>query len=120
MITKEQACDFAADWIDSWNEHDIERIMSHYHDDVEYFSIFLAQLSGVASGMLQGKDKLRQYLMKGLEAYPKLHFKLLGIYVGVGSVTIEYESVNNLIAAEVFELDEQSLVKRVQCHYQYR
>jgi hypothetical protein len=117
MITEEQATSFANDWIDSWNAHDLDRIMSHYDQDVEYFSMFLAKLTDNKAGMLQGKDNVKEYLSKGLSAYPDLHFKLLNIFVGVASVVLHYQSVNNLIAAEVFELNTQGLASRVQCHY---
>ncbi|MEO1523101.1 MAG: nuclear transport factor 2 family protein [Cyanobacteria bacterium J06633_2] len=117
MMTEEQACHFATDWIESWNAHDIDRIMSHYDENVEYSSMFLAQLTENTLGKLQGKGSLKSYFEKGLSAYPNLNFKLLGIFIGVASVTVQYESVKNLIAAEVFELNEHGLVVRVQCHY---
>jgi hypothetical protein len=117
MITEEQAMSFANDWIDSWNAHDLDRIMSHYDQDVEYFSIFLAKLTDNKAGMIRGKDNVKEYLSKGLLAYPDLHFKLLNIFVGVASVVLHYQSVNSLIAAEVFELNTRGLASRVQCHY---
>jgi hypothetical protein len=117
MITEQQALKFANDWIASWNAHDLDRVMSHYADDVEYFSMFVAKLTGDESGRIKGKDGVREYLAKGLAAYPDLNFKLINCFVGVASITLQYESVNNLIAAEVFELNSDGLVKRVQCHY---
>lgn len=118
MITEEQAHSFANNWIKSWNAHDLEQVMSHYDDNVEYFSEFLLKLTDNKSGFLRGKESVKKYLAKGLEVYPDLHFKLINIYVGVASVTLHYESVNNLIAVEVFEINEKGLVSRVQCHYQ--
>ena len=93
--------------------------MAHYDEDVEYFSAFVAKLSDNKSGRLNGKENVRNYLQKGLEAYPDLHFILSNVFVGVASVTLQYKSVNNLLAAEVFELNDRRLVKRVQCHYKY-
>ncbi len=39
------------------------------------------------------------------------------VLFGVRSIVIQYQSVNNLNASEVFEFDENGLVHRVQCHY---
>lgn len=117
MITKTQAYDFANDWIASWNAHDLTRVMSHYDDDVEYYSMFLLKLTDNKKAKLQGKAALKDYLAKGLIAYPNLHFELKQVYIGVASVTLQYKSVNNLMAAEVFELNDQGLAIRVQCHY---
>jgi hypothetical protein len=117
MITEQEANGFASDWVAAWNAHDLDRVMTHYDDDVEYFSAFVAKLTDNSSGRLKGKENVRDYLSKGLAAYPDLSFKLINVFVGVSSITLQYESVNNLIAAEVFELNSDGLVTRVQCHY---
>ena len=117
MLTEKKAQEFADHWIRSWNSHDLESIVSHYSDDVEYFSAFLAKLSGNASGTLRGKPAVKEYLAKGLAAYPNLHFTLVNVFCGVRSVVLQYQSVNNLDAAEVFEFNDDGLVDRVQCHY---
>ena len=117
MISEEQAREFANDWIDSWNAHDLERIMAHYDESVEYSSIFLLRLTDNQIGTVQGKQSVREYLAKGLAAYPDLHFKLLNVFVGVRSIVLHYQSVNNLVAAEVFEINESGLAVRIQCHY---
>ena len=117
MINEEQARAFAKDWIESWNAHDLNRVMSHYDNDVEYYSVFLLKLTDNKTGMLRGKEKIKEYLGKGLLAYPELNFKLINVFVGVASIVLHYESVNKLIAAEVFEFNDKGLVSRVQCHY---
>lgn len=38
MIDREWALEFARDWIESWNSHDMDRILSHYTDDFEMSS----------------------------------------------------------------------------------
>ena len=40
---------FAQEWVDAWNSHDLERIMSHYDDDV-------ALTSPVALNLLKNGD----------------------------------------------------------------
>ena len=37
-MTEADAQRFALEWIESWNSHDLERILSHYSDDVEVTS----------------------------------------------------------------------------------
>lgn len=117
MIKIEEANKFANNWINAWNAHDLDQVMQHYTEDVEYFSPFVARLTSDNTGMLRGKDSVEEYLAKGLATYPNLHFKLLHVFVGVRSLTLHYQSVNNMVAAEVFELNENGLVFRVQCHY---
>lgn len=117
MISEDKSREFAKEWIAAWNAHDLDRVMSHYDDNVEYFSSFVVKLTGNQSGMIQGKELVKEYLSKGLEAYPDLNFELQRVFIGVASITIQYKSVNNLLAAEVFELNDKGLAIRVQCHY---
>lgn len=55
MITDEQAHSFANDWINAWNTHDLDRVLSHSDEDVEYFSAFSIKLTGNESGVIHGK-----------------------------------------------------------------
>ena len=54
MLTKEFADHFAADWIDSWNAHDMDRILSHYTEDFEMSSALIVQIANEPSGKLKG------------------------------------------------------------------
>ena len=43
MFDREAANLFAADWIDAWNSHDLERILGHYSDDFEMCSPLIVE-----------------------------------------------------------------------------
>lgn len=116
-MTQELADKFAAEWIAAWNAHDLEQIVRHYTDDVEFISPFAIKLLNNPAGTVNGKAALRKYFSAGLAKYPNLNFQLLHVYCGVRSVTLGYRSVNNLIAAEVMELNTQGRVTRVLAHY---
>ncbi|MEQ9619162.1 MAG: nuclear transport factor 2 family protein [Deltaproteobacteria bacterium] len=105
MITKEAAEQFAKEWIESWNRHDIDSILSHYAADVEFSSPFVVKLIGETSGTIEGKEELRSYFKKGLEAYPDLQFWLLKVLAGVKSVTLYSRSVRGMLAAEIMVFD---------------
>ena len=45
VLSESEADAFVADWMEAWNDHDLERILGHYADDVEYYSPFIAQLA---------------------------------------------------------------------------
>jgi hypothetical protein len=117
MLTEEAANRFAAEWLEGWNSHDVRRILQHYADDIEFVSPFVVKLFGNADGTIHGKADLEKYFAKGLSAYPDLNFHHYKTLVGVKSFTICYESVNNLLAAEVMELDAQGKIIRVSAHY---
>jgi hypothetical protein len=108
---------FAQKWIAAWNSHDLKAILSHYAEDVQFTSPFIVRLMNEPSGTIQGKDKLRPYFEKGLQAYPDLKFELMQVLEGVSSVTLYYKSVKGLMSAEVMFLNEKGLIQRVAAHY---
>lgn len=117
MITTEKANKLAQEWIESWNSHNIDNIMVHYAENVDFTSPLIVQILNKPDGRLVGKAILKDYFLKGLTAYPDLKFELYHVLAGVNSIVIYYKSVKNLIAAEVLILNEEGLVKECICHY---
>jgi hypothetical protein len=108
---------FAADWIASWNAHDLERILSHYADDFEMSSPVIVQVAGEPSGMLHGKAAVGAYWKKALGLIPDLHFELLSVLAGVHSITLYYKGARGRLAAEVFHFGPDNRVVRAFAHY---
>jgi len=116
-MTSEEARCFAEEWVDAWNRHDLERILGHYAEDVVFTSPFAAKLIPGGDGTVRGRSALRDYFKAGLAAYPDLRFTLRHVAVGVESVTLLYDSVKGLLAAEMMTLNDRLKVTRVHCHY---
>lgn len=117
MITQEQALRFAQDWLSAFNAHDLDAILDHYAEDVEFYSPFIPLLKFNESGCIRSKPALRHYFQLGLQAYPLLHFTLHHVFVGIDSLVIYYTSVNGRLASEMFRLDESGQAQQVFCHY---
>ena len=45
-MTEAEAQDFAQEWIAAWNSHDLDRILSHYAEDVEVTSPLVEMIMG--------------------------------------------------------------------------
>lgn len=116
MIDSRFAQTFAGDWIEAWNAHDLDEILSHYTDDFEMSSPAIVTTMGEPSGKLKGKERMRAYWSKALEKYPDLRFEKLHVLVGVSSITIIYNGVRGL-SAEVFHFDDQGKVHAAHAHY---
>lgn len=116
MIDKEFAEHFAREWIDAWNSHDLNRVLSHYSDQFEMSSPVIIQVVGESSGMLKGKHAVGAYWTKALRLIPDLHFELICTLVGVNSITLYYKGARGL-AAEVFHFDPDKKVIRAYAHY---
>ena len=116
-MDKEFAEKFGEEWIAAWNSHDIDRILSHYADDVEMTSPVIRKLGKEPTGMLMGKDTLRNHRSKALAANPVLDFKLLNTFAGVDSIVIHYLGHRGL-SAEVFYFNDTGKVGRAYAHYE--
>jgi hypothetical protein len=108
---------FAADWINSWNAHDLERILAHYADDFQMSSPIIIQVAREPSGTLHGKAAVRAYWSAALKHIPDLHFELISVLVGVRSITLYYKGARDRLAAEVFHFGSDEKVTSAFAHY---
>lgn len=116
-MTEAEAQDFAIEWIAAWNSHDLDRILSHYADDVELTSPLVETVLGPGRVTVRGKEMLRTYWAAALAKYPDHRFRLYRAYAGSRSVVLHYQSIQALVAAECMELNAAGLVRRVLAHY---
>ena len=116
MIERAFGEQFAAEWIEAWNAHDLNRILSNYADDFEMSSPAIAAIAGEPSGVLKGKAQVGAYWGKALEIVPDLHFELFTVMVGVASIVIHYRGPRG-IGAEVFHFDHSGKVTESYAHY---
>ena len=92
---------FAAEWAAAWNSHDLERVLTHYTDDVEFASPKITELLGDPSGVARGKEALRAYWGSALKLLPDLHFTVEDVRAGVDSVVIAYRNERGRGVTEV-------------------
>ncbi len=116
MIERAFAERFAREWIEAWNSHDLERILSHYHDDFVMSSPRIAFVAGEPSGVLKGKSEIGAYWKKALALAPVLRFELIETFLGADCVVLHYRGVRGP-AAEVFFFDGEGRVVRSAANY---
>lgn len=110
MIDRAFAERFAKEWIEAWNAHDLDAILSHYADDVVFHSPRIAQVMGEPVAFVAGKPTLARYWGKALASAKDLHFTFDRLYIGSDSLTIAYRNHRGQNAAETFVFDAQGLV----------
>jgi hypothetical protein len=117
MLTEENARKFADEWIAAWNSHDLDQIMEHYADNVVLISPVAAKLLNDPSGAVKGKQALRVYFAKGLEAYPQLKFEPIEVMWGLSSVVLHYVNQKGTKSGEFMEMDAGGKVVKVVANY---
>jgi hypothetical protein len=112
VIERTWANQFAKEWIDAWNSHDLDRILSHYVDDFEMSSPLIIELKKDPSGVLRGKAAIREYWAIGLAAIPPLKFELIDVHVGVNTIGILYRSIGRRRVIEMLTFNDDKEVIR--------
>jgi ketosteroid isomerase-like protein len=97
----EFALRFAEEWAAAWNAHDLDRILTHYADDVVFSSPHIVRRLGKASGEVSGIDELRAYWGSGLKGETDLHFTVEDVRYSVDTIVINYRNQHGHAVAEV-------------------
>ena len=108
---------FAQEWVEAWNSHDLERVLSHYTDDFEMSSPNIVRGMGEPSGRLVGKDAMRRYWGPALSPDSGLRFEIIETLVAVNSVVIYYRNAGGRTVAEIFYFNGDGDVYRAAAHY---
>jgi ketosteroid isomerase-like protein len=116
MFDREAADLFAAEWIDAWNSHDLERILGHYSDDFEMCSPLIIERTGIETGKLKGKSAVRDYWKIGLES-GELRFELKDVLIGVAGLTLVYANHRGQKVAETLIFGADGKIESGNAHY---
>lgn len=76
-------------WLEAWNSHDVERILSLYAPGARHTSARVRAFAG-ADDTLRGLESIGDYFRRGLAKYPSLKFDPISLSTGPRTVAIEY------------------------------
>jgi ketosteroid isomerase-like protein len=111
-MTQSEALAWASDWIANWNRKDVDAVLAHFADDVEFTSPRAVAIMGKAR--LSGKRELAEYWTRALAAIRSMHFELDCVIADGSRLGIIYTSGINgnlLRAGEFFVLDGTGQVR---------
>ncbi len=109
-MTHEEAARFASDWVEAWNRHDIDAVLTHYADDFEMTSPMIQQVLGIESDTLKGKKAIGDYWRAALSKVPDLAFSVIDVTSGLDVVSIYYRAVLGKLAIETFFFNKEGHV----------
>ncbi|MBO0356053.1 nuclear transport factor 2 family protein [Muricauda ruestringensis] len=117
-MNKEFALKFSREWVESWNSHDIDLILSHYTEDFEIESPLAKQRFPKSDGLIKGKEAVKEYWTWGLELNPDLEFEIIDVLCGVTTISIYYLSKSsNVNVVEMMTFNEDSKVIKATVNY---
>ncbi|MEO0362977.1 MAG: nuclear transport factor 2 family protein [Pseudomonadota bacterium] len=106
---------WAAEWAAGWNAHDLDRIMTHYAEEIVFRSRKAIPLAG--AGEVVGKPALRAYWAAALDRQPDLRFTVEAVYGGHRTLVVAYVNHRGVRAAETLWFGEDGrAVMAAACH----
>jgi ketosteroid isomerase-like protein len=109
-ITYQDARGWAARWADAWNRHDVDAVLVHFADDVEFSSPVAAAVTG--DSVVHGRAALRDYWTTALGRNPDLHFEVDDVHVGGNCLAVLYRNQTGRRVTEVMAFDANGDVGR--------
>jgi hypothetical protein len=113
-MTSEKLQSIAFKWFDAFNNHNIEQLLSLYHDDAEHYSPKLKIHKPETNGLIIGKEALRTWWQDAFDRLPTLNYKVTSLTANSDRIFMEYiRSVageNNMPVAEVLEVKDGKII----------
>lgn len=115
-MTNDEARQFAEHWVNAWNKHDLEEVLSHYTDDFEMTTPMIQKVLGIAADT-QRQEGCRGLLESGPPEDADLKFSLIDVTAGVDSVSLYYDAVLGKRAIETFFFNREGKVFKALATY---
>lgn len=116
-LTEQWSYEFAENWLNAWNQCDVESVLSHYADDVILTSPFINKILGHKNGVVLNKLDLANYCTKIFNDFPNLKFELIAVAVGVECITMHFSAPEFDLFAEVVNFDLDWKIAKSTAYY---
>jgi hypothetical protein len=101
-------------WMSYFNAHDLEGLLSLYHDKAEHYSPKLKIHEPSTMGLIRGKDSLRAWWQDAFTRLPSLKYELTKLTAGDDSVFMEYtrkvHGEEDMMVAEILGISDGVIV----------
>jgi ketosteroid isomerase-like protein len=99
----------AIKWFEAFNTHDLEALLSLYHDDAKHFSPKLKIRKPETKGLVKGKNSLREWWKDAFDRLPTLNYTYTNLTADNKSVFMEYirkvDGEEDMLVAEILEIE---------------
>jgi ketosteroid isomerase-like protein len=104
----------AVKWFAAFNGHDLEALLSLYHNDAKHFSPKLKIRKPETNGLVQGKTALREWWKDAFERLPTLNYTYTSLTADEDRVFMEYvrkvKGEEDMLVAEVLEVKDGLII----------
>jgi hypothetical protein len=101
-------------WFEAFNTHDLEKLISLYHNDASHFSPKLKIRKPDTNGLVIGKNALRDWWQDAFDRLPTLHYSVTTLTANNERVFMEYvrkvADEPDMLVAEVLEVKDGLII----------
>lgn len=101
-------------WIEAFNNHEIDAILSLYAEDAIHYSPKLKALQPHTNGLIKGKPALKAWWTDAFDRLPNLHYQLLQLTCDDNRVFMEYTrqtpGEEDMQVGELFTINDNLIV----------
>lgn len=104
----------AKQWFAAFNEHNLENLLSLYHNNAAHYSPKLKIRQPETNGLVSGKAALRAWWQDAFDRLPTLHYRYTTLTANDDRVFMEYirtvTGEPDMLVAEVLEITDGQIV----------
>ncbi len=113
-MSAEKNLSIAMLWLEAFNAHNLEKLVSLYEDEAVHFSPKLKLRHPETKGLVIGKDALRLWWKDAFDRLPTLNYKVTSLTSNADRVFMEYlrtvANEDHLMVAEVLEIKDGRII----------
>ncbi|MES2761228.1 MAG: nuclear transport factor 2 family protein [Bacteroidota bacterium] len=106
--------EIATKWFAAFNEHDLEKLLSLYHNEAQHYSPKLKIRIPETKGLIKGKQALREWWKDAFNRLPSLQYDVIKLTADEGQVFMEYirhvSGEEDLSVGEVLQIEDGLIV----------
>ena len=110
MSLQQENIKIAYQWFEAFNSHDLEKLLSLYHDEAEHYSPKLKLRQPGTNGKVSGKTALRTWWKDAFDRLPTFHYTVTSLTANDERIFMEYTrsvaSEPEMLVAEVLEITQ--------------
>lgn len=113
-MTPEKLQSIAFKWFETFNNKELEKLLSLYDDEAVHFSPKLKIHNPETNGYVSGKQALRDWWQDAFERLPSLNYKVKSLTANGDRVFMEYlrtvDGEDEMLIAEVLDIKENKII----------
>lgn len=113
-MSTEKNLEIARKWFDAFNTHNLEALLSLYHDEARHYSPKLKIRQPETNGYVTGKSALRLWWQDAFDRLSTLHYRYTTLTANNDRVFMEYirsvEGEPDMLVAEALEISDELII----------